>query len=115
MRTIKKLSLIPWILLSILYINFVLLIISIFKWQGNPPIWILLVYGGIHCVTLIILCIQETNNFNINKGGTMPLCGFNPKMLAGLTLFAQGLYEQADKRAKEDNCSLEKSYNSEIN
>ena len=45
----------------------------------------------------------------------MPLCGFNPKMLAGLTLFAQGLYEQADKRAKEDNCSLEKSYNSEIN
>ena len=44
----------------------------------------------------------------------MPLCGFNPKMLKGLTLFAQGLYEQAKKRSNDDGINMEKSYEKEI-
>ena len=44
----------------------------------------------------------------------MPLCGFNPKMLDGLTKFAQGLYEQALKRSKEDNVSIERAFEIEV-
>ena len=44
----------------------------------------------------------------------MPLCGFNPKMLHGLTEFAQGLYEQAEKRSKSDSISLEQAFKVEI-
>jgi hypothetical protein len=52
-------------------------------------------------------------NTNIGRS-FMPLCGFNPKMLKGLTLFAQGLYEQANKRSDEDNISTEASYEREL-
>lgn len=44
----------------------------------------------------------------------MPLCGFNEKMLTGLSLFAEGLFDQAIKRSKEDNLSLEDSLKQEI-
>ena len=44
----------------------------------------------------------------------MPLCGFNPKMLHGLTEFAQGLYEQAVKRSNEDSISIEEAFKIEI-
>lgn len=44
----------------------------------------------------------------------MPLCGFNEKMLAGLSIFAEGLFDQALKRAKEDKVSLEQSLKQEI-
>lgn len=44
----------------------------------------------------------------------MPLCGFNPKMLDGLTRFSQGLYEQAVKRSKEDGISIERAFEIEI-
>ncbi len=44
----------------------------------------------------------------------MPLCGFNPKMLDGLTKFSQGLYEQAVKRSKEDGISIDRAFEIEI-
>lgn len=40
----------------------------------------------------------------------MPLCGFNAKMLHGLTEFAQGLYEQALKRSREDGIPIERAF-----
>ena len=44
----------------------------------------------------------------------MPLCGFNPKMLKGLTEFAQGLYEQAMKRQEEDNIPIDRAFQIEV-
>jgi hypothetical protein len=44
----------------------------------------------------------------------MPLCGFNDKMLKGLELFAEGLWEQAEKRSEEDKISIEESLKQEI-
>jgi len=44
----------------------------------------------------------------------MPLCGFNPKMLEGLTKFAQGLYEQALKRQKADNIPIDRAFEIEV-
>lgn len=44
----------------------------------------------------------------------MPLCGFNPKMLEGLTKFSQGLYEQALKRQQEDGVSIERAIEIEV-
>ena len=44
----------------------------------------------------------------------MPLCGFNKKMLAGLTMFSQGLYEQALKRQQEDNILIDKAFEIEV-
>ncbi len=44
----------------------------------------------------------------------MPLCGFNDQMLKGLTLFAQGLYKSADKRATEEGTSVEEAMEREI-
>ena len=44
----------------------------------------------------------------------MPLCGFNPKMLEGLTKFAQGLYEQALKRQQEDGIPIERAFETEV-
>jgi len=44
----------------------------------------------------------------------MPLCGFNPKMLEGLTKFAQGLYEQAIKRSVGENIPIEQAFKIEV-
>lgn len=44
----------------------------------------------------------------------MPLCGFNPTMLKGLTMFAQGLYAQAQKRAAADKISLDDAFSKEV-
>jgi hypothetical protein len=44
----------------------------------------------------------------------MPLCGFNPTMLKGLTMFAQGLYAQAQKRAATDGTSLDDAFTKEV-
>lgn len=44
----------------------------------------------------------------------MPICGFNPKMLQGVTLFAQGLYEAALQRSRERGISLEEAMEIEI-
>jgi hypothetical protein len=44
----------------------------------------------------------------------MPMCGFNQKMLEGLSLFAEGLFDQAIKRSNEDSLSLEESLKQEI-
>ena len=44
----------------------------------------------------------------------MPLCGFNKKMIDGLRQFSEGLYDQAEIRAKEDKISLRESFDNEI-
>lgn len=44
----------------------------------------------------------------------MPLCGFNPQMLHGLTELAQGLYKQALKRSREDRVTLERAFEIEV-
>lgn len=44
----------------------------------------------------------------------MPLCGFNSKMLEGLTKFSQGLYEQALKRQKEDGIPIDRAFEIEV-
>jgi len=44
----------------------------------------------------------------------MPVCGFNPKMLEGLTKFAQGLYEQALKRQREDGIPIKRAFEIEV-
>lgn len=44
----------------------------------------------------------------------MPLCGFTPNMLRGLTEFAQGLYAQALKRSGEEGISLEHAFKVEV-
>lgn len=44
----------------------------------------------------------------------MPLCGFNDQMLKGLTLFAQGLYKSAVKRAAEEDVNVEEAMEREI-
>ena len=44
----------------------------------------------------------------------MPLCGFDKKMLAGLTMFAQSLYEAALRKSQEKNISIEEAMQIEI-
>ena len=44
----------------------------------------------------------------------MPMCGFNPKILEGLALFAQGVYESALRLAKERDVSIEDAMEIEI-
>lgn len=44
----------------------------------------------------------------------MALCGFNPRMLHGLTEFAQGLYEQALKRQQQDGIPIERAFEIEV-
>lgn len=44
----------------------------------------------------------------------MPLCGFTPNMLKGLTDFAHGLYAQALKRSREEAISLERAFELEV-
>lgn len=44
----------------------------------------------------------------------MPMCGFNPQMLKGLTLFGQGLYASAIRLSKERKVPLERAMEIEI-
>ncbi|MDP3956674.1 MAG: hypothetical protein Q8P97_01625 [bacterium] len=44
----------------------------------------------------------------------MPLCGFNATMLKGLTLFAQGLYEQVVKRSEKDGVDVKTAMEIEV-
>lgn len=44
----------------------------------------------------------------------MPLCGFDAKMLQGLTLFAQGLYESALRLSEEKGIAVDEAMQIEI-
>ncbi len=44
----------------------------------------------------------------------MPICGFDKKMLKGLTLFAQSLYEAALRKSKEKSITIEDAMKIEI-
>ena len=44
----------------------------------------------------------------------MPLCGFKPRMIAGIKEFGEGIYEQAVQKAREDGLSLRQSVDAEI-
>lgn len=44
----------------------------------------------------------------------MPLCGFNPKMIQGISVFAEGLFEATVARAKEEGKSLDEAFQIEL-
>lgn len=44
----------------------------------------------------------------------MPLCGFNSKMIDGIAVFAQGLFEATLARAEEENVSIEEAFKMEV-
>lgn len=44
----------------------------------------------------------------------MPLCGFNPKMIQGIGMFAEGLFEATTARAVEENKTLTEAFEIEL-
>lgn len=44
----------------------------------------------------------------------MPLCGFNPKMIQGIAIFAEGLFEATAARAAEENKPLPEAFRTEL-
>lgn len=44
----------------------------------------------------------------------MPICGFKPRMIAGIKEFGEGIFEQAKEKAKEDGLTLAQSVDVEI-
>jgi len=44
----------------------------------------------------------------------MPLCGFDKKMLKGLTIFSQSLYEAALRKSREKGITIEEAMRIEI-
>lgn len=44
----------------------------------------------------------------------MPLCGFKPKMIEGIAKFGEGIFEQAQQKAKDDGLPLRQSVDVEI-
>lgn len=44
----------------------------------------------------------------------MPLCGFNKKMVRGIAIFAEGLFEATLQRAKDEGKSIEDAFNDEV-
>ena len=44
----------------------------------------------------------------------MPFCGFNPKMIRGLGIFAEGLFEATVTRAKEEGKTIPEAFEIEM-
>lgn len=44
----------------------------------------------------------------------MPLCGFNPKMIQGIAIFAEGLFEATVARSKVEGKSLPEAFDIEL-
>jgi hypothetical protein len=44
----------------------------------------------------------------------MSVCGFNAKMIDGIVVFAQGLFEATIVRAKENGVSIEGAFKQEV-
>ena len=44
----------------------------------------------------------------------MPLCGFNKKMIRGITVFAEGLFEATLTRASEEKLDLRVAFDREL-
>jgi hypothetical protein len=44
----------------------------------------------------------------------MPLCGFNKKMIRGIAIFAEGLFEATLERANEKGVNIETSFRNEV-
>jgi hypothetical protein len=44
----------------------------------------------------------------------MPLCGFNQKMIKGISMFAEGLFEATVARADEEKMSLPEAFKIEL-
>ena len=45
---------------------------------------------------------------------TMPLCGVNKKMIEGISVFAEGIFEETLKRSREQKITLEEAFKNEI-
>ncbi len=44
----------------------------------------------------------------------MPLCGFNKRMITGIAIFAEGLFEATLDRAKENNIDIDTAFKKEV-
>lgn len=44
----------------------------------------------------------------------MPMCGFNKKMIQGIAIFCEGLFEATLERAKQQNIGVEEAFRNEI-
>ena len=44
----------------------------------------------------------------------MPFCGFKKKMIHGIAIFAEGLFEATLERAKEEGKSIEEAFEYEV-
>ena len=44
----------------------------------------------------------------------MPFCGFHPKMVTGLVIFAEGLFSATVERAKGKGISIEEAFRIEV-
>ena len=44
----------------------------------------------------------------------MPWCGFNTRMITGLTMFAEGLFEATVERAREQDIAIDEAFRREI-
>jgi hypothetical protein len=44
----------------------------------------------------------------------MPFCGFHPKMVTGLVIFAEGLFAATLERAQANNITIEQAYQQEV-
>lgn len=44
----------------------------------------------------------------------MPMCGFNKKMIRGIAIFAEGLFEATLERANEKGVDIETSFRNEV-
>jgi len=44
----------------------------------------------------------------------MPFCGFNPKMIRGLAIFAEGLFEATVTRADEEGKTIPDAFQTEL-
>ncbi len=44
----------------------------------------------------------------------MPLCGFNPKMIQGIAIFAQGLFEAVLARSRAEKLDIRVAFEKEV-
>ena len=44
----------------------------------------------------------------------MPLCGFNKRMITGIAIFSEGLFEATLERANESNIDIETAFRKEV-
>jgi hypothetical protein len=100
---------------------FILLVPSFYLlWRvwliSKPPhiILVLMIVSLVLATGLHVRGIFKLRSKKQERSTTMPLCGFNPKMLKGLTEFSQGLCEQVIERSSREGIPIERAFEVEI-